>query len=527
MSSARILVSDPLPQDIIDSLRKEAHVEVATGLSPADLKAKLAGFDALIVRSQSKVTADVIAGATGLRVIGRAGVGVDNIDVDAATSRGIMVINSPEGNTISAAEHTFGMLLAASRWIAQAHASMRRGEWDRKSFTGFELYNKTLGIVGFGRIGREVAERALAFRMKILAYDPFITEEFAKERGAEIATLDDLLRRSDFVTLHMPKTAETEGLINAERLALMKKTAILVNCARGGVVDETALYEALKNKQLGGAGLDVYAQEPLGPSPLLELPNLVSTPHLAASTHEAQERVAVDVAEQILEVLRGGAPRSAVNIPYVPPEAMSFLKPYLNLAERMGKFACSLMDGAVTAVAVKYTGEVVECDTRFLTKALLKGLLSAGSPEGVNYVNATVVARTQGIHVSESTSGESETYASHIEVSVRSANRERRLGGTIFGAQEARIVEMDGYALSVGLSGTKLIMWQTDRPGVVGSVGSLLGNHDINIAEMQLGRSGPRTKAVMIMSIDEMPDEAVLGEVRKIDGITDVRLVQM
>lgn len=524
---ARILVSDPLPQDIVESLRKEAEVEVATGLSPVDLKSKVAGFDALIVRSQSKVTADVISGASDLRVIGRAGVGVDNIDVDASTSRGIMVINSPEGNTISAAEHTFGMLLAAARWIPQAHASMHRGEWDRKTFTGFELYNKTLGIVGFGRIGREVAERALAFRMKILAYDPFINEEFAHERGAELAGLEDLLRRSDFVTLHMPKTAETENMLNAARLAMMKPTAILVNCARGGIVDETALYEALKSKKLAAAALDVYAQEPLGPSPLLELPNVVTTPHLAASTHEAQERVAVDVAEQILEVLRGGAPRSAVNIPYVPPEDMSFLKPYLTLAERMGKFASSLVHGAVTAVEVEYSGEVVECDTRFLTKALLRGLLAAGSPETVNFVNAAVVARNRGIQIHESSQRESETYSSHIDVTVRSGKHERRLGGTIFGAHEPRIVEMDGYALSVVLSGTKLIMWQTDRPGVVGAVGSLLGQHDINIAEMQLGRSGPRTKAVMVMSIDEMPSESVIGLVRQLDGIEDVRLVQM
>lgn len=524
---ARILVSDPLPQEIVDNLRKEAEVEVSTGLKPAELAAKLAGFDALIVRSQSKVTREVIEGAPTLRVIGRAGVGVDNIDVEAATSKGVMVINSPEGNTISAAEHTFGLLLAAARWVPQAQASMRAGEWDRKTFTGFELYNKTLGIVGFGRIGREVAERAAAFRMKILAYDPFISEEFARERGAELAQLDDLVRRSDFITLHMPKTPETEGLFNAARLALLKPSAILVNCARGGIVDEAALYEALKAKKLAAAALDVFAQEPLGPSPLLELPNFISTPHLAASTHEAQERVAVDVAEQVLEVLRGGAPRSAVNIPYVPPEAMSFLRPYLSLAERMGKFGQSLASGPITQVSVSYRGEVTEHDTRFLTKALLRGMLAAGSPETVNFVNAAVVARNRGIAVNESSNRTSPTYSSYVEVTLRSAQRSCTLGGTVFGSDEARVVSMDGYSMSVVLTGTKLITWQTDRPGVVGRVGSLLGQSDINIAEMQLGRSSPRTHAVMIMSIDEHASDSVLSQIKQLDGIEDARLVHL
>lgn len=524
---ARILVSDPLPQDIIDFLQKEAEVEVATGLSPEELIAKVADFDALIVRSQSRVTREVIAGGQKLRVIGRAGVGVDNIDVEAATARGIMVINSPEGNTISAAEHTFGLILAAARWIPQAQASMRRGEWDRKTFTGRELYHKTLGVVGFGRIGREVAERAAAFRMKILAYDPFISEDFARERGVELTDLESLLKRSDFITLHMPKTPETENLLNRERLALIHPGAVLVNCARGGIIDEQALYEALKNNKLAAAALDVYSKEPVGPTPLLELPNFVSTPHLAASTHEAQERVAVDVAEQILEVLGGGAPRSAVNIPYVPPEAMSFLKPYLSLCERMGRFAQSLARGPISQVSVVYSGEVAESDTRYLTKALLRGLLAASSPESVNYVNAGLVARQMGIAVSESNVHECETYSSHVELEIRTEKGTGKLGGTIFGAEEPRIVDLDEFPLSVVLSGVKLITWQTDRPGVVGRVGTLLGESDINIAEMQLGRSSPRTQAVMIMSIDECPDEKTLEQVRQLDGIEDVRLVHL
>lgn len=524
---AKILVSDPLPQEIVDGLRKEADVEVATGLKPSELAAKVVGFDALIVRSQSKVTKEVIEAATQLRVIGRAGVGVDNIDVDAATSKGITVINSPDGNTISAAEHTFGLLLAAARWVPQAQASMLRGEWDRKSFTGFELYNKTLGVVGFGRIGREVAERAAAFRMKILAYDPFISEEFAREKGAELASLEDVLRRSDFITLHMPKTPETDRMINAERLSWMKPSAILINCARGGIVDEAALHEALQSKKLAAAALDVFGQEPLGPSPLLELPNFVCTPHLAASTHEAQERVAVDVAEQILEVLRGGAPRSAVNIPYVPPEAMSLLKPYLTLTEKMGKFAHSLVHGAITQVTVNYSGEITETDTRFLTKSLLRGLLAAGSPDTVNFVNAALVARNRGIQITEGSCRGSHTYSSHVDLTVHSPKMHVTLGGTIFGADDPRVVEFDGFPMSVVLSGTKLITWQTDRPGVVGRVGSLLGQCDINIAEMQLGRSSPRTRAVMVMSIDEAGGEDVLDRIKALDGIEDARIVHL
>ena len=525
---AKILVSDPLPDDIVDSLRKEAEVVVAVGLSSADLAKKVAeGFDALVVRSQSKVTREVVEAGKGLRIIGRAGVGVDNIDVEAATARGIVVVNSPEGNTISAAEHTFGLLMAAARRVPQAHASMQRGEWDRKSFTGLELYNKTLGVVGFGRIGREVAFRAAAFRMKILAFDPFINEEFAREKGAELCTLDDLLSRSDFVTLHSPKTPETANLINAERLARMKPTAILVNCARGGIVDEAALYEALSSKKLGGAALDVFLNEPLGDSPLLKLSNVVTTPHLAASTHEAQERVAVDVAEQVLEVLRGGAPRSAVNIPYIAPELMGFLKPYLALAEKMGQFLLALSDGAIKSVSIEYRGEVSESDISLLTKAVLKGLLSHGSPETVNYVNAAVVARGRGISLSESRTRRSRTYSSLIDVSVTSERTTRRISGTVFAGDEPRVTDLDGFALSVALTGQKLITWQTDSPGVMGRVGSLLGQADINIAEMQLGRREARTHAVMVMALDERPSAEVLAQINQLEGIEEARLVRL
>lgn len=523
----RILVSDPLPAEIIETLRGEAEVEVVSGLTPAQLAEKVPGFDALVVRSQSKVTKEVIAAGTSLKIIGRAGVGVDNIDVEAATARGVVVVNSPEGNTISAAEHTLAVLLAAARHVPQAYASMRRGEWDRKSFTGVELYHKTLGVVGFGRIGREVASRAASFHMRVLAYDPFVSADFISEKGAEPHTLDDVLKKSDFITLHLPKTAETANLLNAERLATLKPTAILVNCARGGVVDEKALYEALNSKKLAAAALDVFENEPLGESPLLTLNNIVTTPHLAASTQEAQERVAVDVAEQVLEVLRGGAPRAAVNIPYLPPEVMGVIKPYLGLAEKMGRFLKSLCDGAVEKVSVTYRGELSEHNTSFLTKAVLKGLLSAGSPETVNYVNAMVKSQERGIVVSEAKSKTSPTYSSLIEMELQAGAHTHRISGTLFNDNQPRVVDLDGYPLAVVLEGAKLITWQTDCPGVVGLVGSLLGAADINIAEMQLGRRKARDKAVMVLGVDENPTPETIEAVRRLNGVEQARVVHI
>ncbi len=524
MSKPRILVSDPLPQDILDFLRKEAEV---VEIKPAELLAKVGGFEALIVRSGSKVTKEVVAAGTDLKIIGRAGVGVDNIDVDAATARGIMVVNSPQGNTISAAEHTVGLILATARMVPQAHASMHRGEWDRKTFTGLELYNKTLGVLGFGRIGREVATRCASFKMRVLAYDPFVAGDHVKEWGAEPATLDDLLSRCDFVTLHLPKTAETAGLLNAARLGAMKKGAILVNCARGGIIDENALYEVLKSGHLAGAALDVYDQEPPGDIPLLSLPNVVTTPHLAASTHEAQERVAVDVAEQVVEVLRGGPARSAVNIPYVPPEVLGFLRPYLTLAERMGRFLEGLTDGAVRAVRIHYRGELADSETSFVTKAALKGLLSHGSPETVNFVNAALIARERGIELTESKNRHGGTYSNLIEMEIETEKGRRRCSGTIFGDEQPRAVDLDGYRISVVLEGCKLLTWQNDQPGVVGRVGTMLGEHDINIAEMQVGRQTVRDKAVMVMAVDEKPGPEVLTAVGGLTGIEEVRLVTL
>lgn len=524
----KVFVSDSISQEALAELQGHLDVHVETGLTEAELCQKLVGFDALMVRSATTVTKAIIEAAKDLQVIGRAGVGVDNIDVAAATARGIMVINSPQGNTISAAEHTLALLLATARKVPAAQRSMDDGKWDRNSFTGRELYNKTLGIVGFGRIGREVASRAASFKMKVLAYDPFVKDDAISATGAEPCELDALLAEADFVTLHVPKVKETAGLFSAERLQKMKKGAFLVNCARGGIVDEAALVEVLEGGHLAGAAFDVYEQEPLPTdSPLRGVKNLVTTPHLAASTEEAQLRVAVDVAEQIREVLAGGSARSAVNLSYVPPQMLHELRPYVALCERLGTFLFSLLGGKVVGIEVLYRGKLAQLDVDLLTKAAVKGVLACGSPETVNFVNALLVSQERGVEVRESKSASSSTYSSVVELKLQTDKGVLTGVGAMFEDDQPRLVALDDLDLSVVLSGHKLVTWQTDEPGVVGRVGSLLGQEDINIAEMQVGRASPRTKAVMVMSIDDAPSAPTLAKVAQLAGIERARFVTL
>ena len=452
---------------------------------------------------------------------------VDNIDVAAATSRGILVINSPQGNTISAAEHTFALILAAARRIPQACATMNAGRWDRKKFTGNELYNKTLGVVGFGRIGREVASRAASFKMNVLAYDPFVSDEAIRSTGAEPRDLDELLPDCDFVTLHVPKVKETVGLFSEERMRTMKPGAFLVNCARGGIVDESALLEVLKD-HLGGAAFDVYEKEPLPEdSPLRGVENLVTTPHLAASTEEAQLRVAVDVAEQIRDVLGGKGPRSAVNLSYVPPKVLRELNPYVNLCERMGRWLYCLLGGKIKSVQAVYRGKISEFDLSLLTRAAVKGVLACGSPEIVNFVNACLVADERGVEITETKSASSAIYSSVVDLTLITDKGKMSATGAIFEDDQPRVVSLDSLRLSVILDGHKLVTWQNDEPGVVGRVGSLLGEEGINIAEMQVGRAAPRTNAVMVMSIDDVPSEQAQEKVCELSGIEKARFVTL
>ncbi len=525
---ARVLVSDPLAEEALESLRKSVEVVVKTGLSPEELKATIGEFEALIVRSQTQVTAEVIEAGKKLQVIGRAGVGVDNIDVKAATQRGITVINSPQGNTISAAEHTLALLLSVARRLPWAHASMERGEWNRKAFTGNELYNKTLGVVGFGRIGREVASRAASFKMKVLAHDPFVSDELIKSTGAISCELDDLLAEADFVTIHVPKVAETENLFDQHRLAKMKKGAFLVNCARGGIVDEAALAEAVTTKALTGAALDVFETEPpAADTPIRGVERLVTTPHLAASTEEAQLRVATDVAEQIVDVLQGEPARSAVNVSYIPPKTLSFLTPFLGLTEKMGRFLACITEGKIRRIRVTYRGQLADSEVSFLTKGAIKGVLAHGTPEIVNFVNAKLVAEERGVEVVESRGGTSSTYANLVEMTLETDKITRSCLGTMFEDDQPRVVSLDGYRLSVVLGGHKLISWQEDQPGVIGQVGTILGREDINVAEMQVGRAGPRTNAIMVMSVDEKPSVGILDEVKALPGIENAKLVTL
>lgn len=523
----KVFVSDAITEDALSELKQHLDVHVETGLSEAELCEKIKGFDALMVRSATTVTKAILDAADSLKVIGRAGVGVDNIDVPEATSRGILVINSPQGNTISAAEHTFALILSAARRIPMAHATMNEGRWDRKKFTGNELYNKTIGIVGFGRIGREVATRAASFQMKVLAYDPFVSDEAIRATGAEPRDLDDLLKDSDFVTLHVPKVKETTGLFDKERLLKMKKGSFLVNCARGGIVDEEALVEVLKD-HLGGAAFDVFETEPLpAESKLRGIDNLVTTPHLAASTEEAQMRVAIDVAEQIRDVLDGKSPRSAVNLSYVPPKVLRELKPYVSLCESMGKMLYCLLGGKVKAVEVVYRGKLTDFDLSLLTKAAVKGVLACGSPETVNFVNAQIVAEERGVEVREIKSASSNIYSSVVDLKLQTDLGVMTATGAIFEDDQPRVVALDGLRLSVMLSGHKLVTWQTDQPGVVGLVGSLLGEEGVNIAEMQVGRAQPRTNAIMVMSIDDVPSEAAQARVSQLAGIEKARFVTL
>lgn len=523
----KVFIADAITEEALAKLKEHLEVHVETGLSEAELCQKIGDFDALMVRSATTVTKAIMDAAPKLQVIGRAGVGVDNIDVPEATSKGILVINSPQGNTISAAEHTVALLLAAARKVPFAHQTMEQGRWDRKKFTGNELYNKTLGVVGFGRIGREVATRAASFKMRVLAYDPFVSDGAIKATGAEPRELDALLAEADFVTLHVPKVKETVGLFDKDRLMRMKEGAFLVNCARGGIVDEQALVEVLEN-HLGGAAFDVFETEPLPEdSALRKAKNLVMTPHLAASTEEAQLRVAVDVAEQIKDVLEGGAARSAVNLSYVPPQVLKELRPYVTLCERMGYMVYSLLGGKIVNVSVQYRGKISEFDLGLLTTAGVKGALSCCTPETVNLVNARHIADERGVEVNESKSASSSIYSSVVEFTLTSDKGTMSALGAIFEDDQPRIVAIDGLRLSVILSGHKLVTWQNDQPGVVGLVGNLLGEEGINIAEMQVGRAGPRTRAVMVMSIDEAPSEEAVEKVKSLAGIERARFVTL
>ena len=523
----RVVVADGLDALGLERLRARARVDVFGGLDEAGLIGALQDADAVIVRSRSRLTARVLEAAPQLRVAARAGVGVDNIDVEAATRCGILVLNTPESSTVSTAEHTMALLLALARWIPQAQASLARGEWRREAFVGIELYGKTLGVIGLGKIGAEVARRAQAFGMQVVAHDPYISEDRAARLGVQLVDLPALLAASDAVTLHVPLTPRTARLLGPEQLQRMKPGALLVNCARGGLVDEDALLAALEAGRLAGAALDVFEHEPPQRRALLAHPRVVATPHLGASTREAQRSVAVDVAEQVLEALQGRPVRGAVNAPALVAETWQRLQPYLVLVRYLGLLAQQLADGQIEAVELRYAGAVAHEDPAPLTAAFLVGLFSGVSARPVNMVNAPVLAREHGIRTSAVREEESEDFQSLVAVTVRTTRGPLALAGTLFGHREPRITRVGDFRLDLIPARQLLFVWNADRPGMIGKVGTMLGAHAVNIANMHVGRVAPGGVALMVLTVDtEVPAE-VLAALARLDGISAVRAVRL
>ncbi|MCT7952869.1 phosphoglycerate dehydrogenase [Ancylothrix sp. C2] len=525
----KVLVSDPIDSAGIDILSQVAQVDIKTGLSPEELVRIIPEYDALMIRSGTRVTKEMIEAGTSLKIIGRAGVGVDNVDVPAATRQGIVVVNSPEGNTIAAAEHALAMMLALSRYIPDANASTKNGGWDRKTFVGAEVYKKTLGVVGLGKIGSHVATAAKAMGMKLLAYDPFISTERADQLGCRLVDLDLLFREADYITLHIPKTPETTNLIGTETLAKMKPTARIINCARGGIIDEAALATALKEGRIGGAALDVFSNEPLeADSPLRQLgKEIILTPHLGASTTEAQINVAIDVAEQIRDVLLGLPARSAVNIPGLYPDVMEKLKPYLQLAETLGNLVSQLAGGRVDFLHVRLQGELASNESKPIVVAALKGLLTNALRERVNYVNAAIEAKERGIRVIETRDTNIRDYTGSLHLEAKGSLGEHSVTGAVLGDGEIRITDVDEFPVNVPPSRYMLFTLHRDLPGIIGKIGSLLGSFNVNIASMQVGRKIVRGDAVMVLSLDDPLPEGILAEIIKVTGIRDAYTVTL
>jgi len=524
----KIIVADKISERGLALLR-ETGWEVLTPTAAA-LPSELANADGLVVRSATKATAELLEKAPRLRVIGRAGVGVDNVDVEAATRRGILVMNTPGGNAVSVAEHTLALMLGLARAVPQANASIQAGRWEKSAFSGTELRGKTLGLVGLGRVGTEVARRARALEMKVLAYDPFVTPAAAREVEVELVPLDDVLRQSDVVSLHTSLSAVTEKMLDAAAIAKMKKGARLVNCARGELIDEAALAEALKSGHLAGAALDTFAQEPPKNSPLIGLPNLIATPHIAGSTAEAQEEVGTAIAQQVRDYLSDGLIRNAVNMPALSPDQYRRLRPYLELGERLGAFVAQAAPSrSFSRVRIRYAGEPAELGSHMIRSAVLAGLLKTALGEEVNLVNAPTEAAARGIVVEETTRRRERGFPNTIEVGVADGGREFALEGTVGQDGAPRIVSLDGMGLEAPLEGTLLLTRNIDVPGVIGRIGTELGNLGVNIATFALGRRAPGGggEALALVGLDGNVNASIVQEIRALPSVTDVRLIRL
>lgn len=527
LGTARILVADPIAEDGVERLRAAGEVDVVTGLTREQLIERIGDYDALVVRSETKVTAEVLAAGTRLRVVGRAGVGVDNIDIDAATRHGVLVLNAPTGNTIAAAEHAVALMCALARNVAPADQSLHAGRWERSKFMGMELREKTLGLLGLGKIGFEVARAASqGLLMRVIAHDPLVTPERAEQAQVELVDLDTLIRESDVLSVHTPLNDSTRGIIGAAQLKAMKPTARVINVARGGIVDEEALAAAIRDGEIAGAAVDVFTKEPPPPDhPLLQLPQVLVTPHLGASTVEAQVNVAYDVADQIVAVLSGGAARYAVNAPVILPEEMAALQPYLHLAHQMGRLAAQMGAGQVREVVCTYTGELAERDTTVLTAEALRGLLARFTETRINPINARAVARQHGIEVGESRTSRSADYANSMVLDVIGGERHCVAGTQLEG--EAWITRVNGYKVMMRPAGRYLVGTNRDVPGVIGGIATRLAAHDINIASFGLGRDQPRGHALFYVAIDEPVSAEVLREMQETVGLESVREIQL
>ncbi len=521
----KVLAADGISPKGIELLEKDFEVVVKDKISAEELLSMIPEFDALLVRSASKVTAEVIEKAAKLKIIGRAGVGVDNIDIPAATAKGIIVINSPGGNTIAATEHTMAMMLSMARNIPVANETTQKGEWNRKKYVGVELKGKTLGVIGMGRIGSGVAKRALSFDMDVIAYDPYINEERARNLGVTVGTLDDVVTKADFITVHMPLTPDTKNMISMEKMKKMKPGVRLVNCARGGIINEEDLAQAVKDGIVAGAAIDVFTSEPIPQDhPLLGVPGIVLTPHLGASTVEAQIGVSLDVAEGVKAALHGEPVATAVNMAPVSPQVMQVIGPYLNLAERLGCTVCSLSEGAIESVEVTYTGEITDVNTSLLTTAVIKGMLNPVLEKEVNYVNAPGFAKERHIKIKEVRAKEAENFSNLITVRAMAGGKESMVQGTLFG-NEGRIVQINKFRVDVDPHACILICPHINRPGVIGTVGTLLGEASINISGMQVGKTEQEGTSLMVLTVDENISAETVAKVKAIDGIFDAKPV--
>ena len=547
MAQIKVLIADQLSEDGVALLKNEPglSVDVKTGLSPKELAQIIGPYEGLVVRSSTKVTAEVIEKADRLKVIGRAGVGLDNVDADAATKRGIIVMNVPAGNTISTAEHTMSMILALARRIPQADVHLRAGLWERSKFVGTELFGKTLGIVGLGKIGTEVAKRAQAFGMRVVASDPFLSTERAQQLEVQLIDLKTIYAEADFITVHTPLTAETKHLIGAAEIAQMKRGVRLINCARGGILDEDALYQAIIDGKVAGAAIDVFEAEPPKGHPLLKLDQVVVTPHLGASTQEAQLNVAIEVAKQVADALLGRGIRNAVNMPSLDAQTLKVLQPYIVLGERLGSLASQLSGGQIAEVRVTYVGEVTAHDTSAVTLAVLKGVLAPVVGENVNYVNASLIAAERGVRVVEAKASRMEEFTNLLALEVlsdpstslgvvpskRSESRDDgkslTLQGTLSARREPRIVKIDRYVIEAVPDGYMLIIKNEDQPGLIGALGTLLGEAKINIAGMSNGRERPGGQAITVVNVDNDIPPKVLEHVKRLKHVLDAKLIKL